>query len=95
MFAIGKSKHFPEDRRCCECYIGFPTPCACGGLIHAQYIDTTWDKHILIDFACDKCGADYKYPEPEKIKRKGPKRGQSHLLSGRTSNRPRHKPKIE
>jgi len=38
--------HTRDNEDCKSCPKGFPTPCLCGGLIHAE----------LVRRVCDKCG---------------------------------------
>jgi hypothetical protein len=85
MFQVGKFAHAAEDRRCNECYVNYPMKCACGGLIHAQYVDTTWDDQIQLEFSCDKCGGEYKYATPKPAyKKRRRSHGQTNIFSGRT-----------
>jgi len=54
--------HQIGDRRCEECYRGYPMKCLCGGFIHAQFVRETWDNQIQLKFSCDVCGDAYKFP---------------------------------
>ncbi len=49
--------HQDGDKNCTECWRDYPKPCACGGLIHANFGDYTGDDYYL-DKACDRCGGD-------------------------------------
>lgn len=35
---------------------GYPKPCPCGGLIHADYGDENWDGDYWLYTKCDQCG---------------------------------------
>lgn len=74
LFIVGNNEHQPEDRRCLECYRGYPMKCLCGGFIHAQFMKETWDNQTQLTYSCDKCGPDFKFPEhgrkPTKFKRR-------------------------
>jgi hypothetical protein len=80
MFFVNNAQHSGNDRRCAECYRGFPTKCVCGGLIHAQFIKEGWEGGVQVAHNCDVCGDKYKFPthtNHKKIfvsKRKGRKR---------------------
>lgn len=53
-FAIDGTEHETGDKECLECYAE-PDPCDCGGLIHHQYFDESWDSVIVLH-KCDLCG---------------------------------------
>jgi len=46
---------------------GFPHPCRCGGLIHADFGDEDWDDYWLYR-KCDRCGADFEAAGKESSK---------------------------
>ena len=58
MIEIDGVKHTIGDKECSECWYE-PRYCKCGGIIHSQYIDETWDD-LYISHICDKCGIDYE-----------------------------------
>jgi hypothetical protein len=39
---------------------GYPRPCKCGGLIHADFGDEDSDCNYWLYLKCDKCGEDYE-----------------------------------
>jgi hypothetical protein len=53
----GLYQHHIGDARCDECWTGFPRPCKCGGLIHADFGDEVEEGYWLHE-KCDRCGAD-------------------------------------
>jgi hypothetical protein len=59
MFKVGDCQHSEGDRRCCECWAGYPKLCECRGLIHAQFIKENWDGISLV-YSCDNCGDKFK-----------------------------------
>lgn len=59
---LGNNAHCVGDRRCMECYLGFPTKCVCGGFIHCQFIREDWQNNKELIYACDKCGDKFKFP---------------------------------
>ncbi len=48
--------HSLGDKNCKYCVEGFPRPCQCGGLFHANIQKAKDNGYILFD-KCDKCGA--------------------------------------
>lgn len=56
-------EHEAAERRCAECWGGWPKPCECGGLVHAEFEDESWhadgDVSVHLRYACDRCGPDY------------------------------------
>lgn len=72
-FFVNKVEHSKDNTRCEECCgIGYPMPCVCGGLIHAQFIKETWQMEKELAFSCDSCGDKYVFPSrtvPKKPKR--------------------------
>lgn len=73
-FFVNKSEHVAGDRRCVECYAGYPAKCVCGGFIHAQFVKEDWEGFKDIAFLCDRCGDKFKFPgqkaAPKKYRRK-------------------------
>lgn len=56
----GLYQHEIGDEACCEGWCAgrsgaYPKPCACGGLIHADFGDENEDGYWLYT-KCDKCG---------------------------------------
>jgi hypothetical protein len=56
---FGPLDHDRDDPECSYCWRGYPRPCACGGLVHAQFGDENWDGDYWLDRACDRCGGHY------------------------------------
>jgi len=51
----GDSWSYPYEK-CYDCWWDFPIRhTGCGGLIHAHYIDESYDS-IYMNYFCDKCG---------------------------------------
>jgi hypothetical protein len=48
-------EHEVGDPSCGECWDGYPKPCDCGGLIHAQNSGEGFDC-IQLNLMCDDCG---------------------------------------
>lgn len=49
--------HTIGDPDCKGCWSGFPVPCeeeGCGGLVHAEFEDESWDSYWL-SYGCDRC----------------------------------------
>jgi len=65
-FQVGDSgdKHEASNPKCEEgwCEGGgadrYPRPCVCGGLVHASFLDESYDD-VLLQRKCDRCGDDY------------------------------------
>ena len=70
MFLVDKYEHTVGDRRCCECWAGFPKKCQCQGLIHCQFIKENWEGDKTLVFSCDACGDQYKFPEYNNSKKR-------------------------
>lgn len=51
-------KHFAEGMSCQQCWYGYPKPCSCGGLVHAEYVGSS--KAIVL--ACDTQQGDCGVP---------------------------------
>lgn len=62
MFLVDKCEHTVGDRRCCECWVGFPQKCQCQGLIHCQFVKENWEGDKTLVYSCDACGEQYKFP---------------------------------
>lgn len=61
-FILNKTEHTCGDKRCVECYRGFPAKCLCGGFIHAQFIKESWEGEPDLAYSCDICGENFKFP---------------------------------
>jgi hypothetical protein len=60
-FAVGWEavyEHRVGDAKCREgwCGNGYPKPCECGGLIHADFGDEDSDCNYWLYTKCDRCG---------------------------------------
>lgn len=69
IFKINEFVHAEGDRRCLECWAGYPKKCQCGGLIHAQFIKERWEE-LNVQCACDACGPEFKYEKKRKSSRR-------------------------
>src|SRR5262252_5591679 len=86
---VGKAEHQVGDRRCGECWLGYPKKCQCGGFIHAEFVKESWDRVVTLTFRCDQCADKYKekvYAVHERRSRKsderrgrGPAKGSGRL----------------
>lgn len=70
VFTLNKSEHTVGDRRCCECWRGYPVKCVCGGLVHAQFISENWQNILNLVYSCDSCGDNFQFPGQRGPKRK-------------------------
>lgn len=68
-FLLNKAEHTVGDRRCCECWKGYPVKCVCGGMVHAQFVKESWQGELDLAYACDICGDKFKFPG-QRAKRK-------------------------
>lgn len=60
-----EENHVAGDPGCNWCEEGFPIPCECGGLIHAQFSqDDEGQVTIDLTLSCDTCGYS---PESEDV----------------------------
>ncbi len=59
-FTIDGSEHEIGDKECGVCWSGYPKPCKCGGLIHAEFGDENYDGDYWLYYKCDLCGDDYE-----------------------------------
>jgi hypothetical protein len=49
--------HHVGDRECAECWEAYPTPCRCGGLMHAAGGEAEdEDGNVWLTTKCDQCG---------------------------------------
>lgn len=56
---INWSKHSGEVSSCDECVAGYPTACACGGMIHAEHVGKTSTNPTGLWYNCNKCGSRF------------------------------------
>lgn len=56
---FSESDHKKGDVNCSECWPDYPKLCKCGGLVHAEFGDESWDDYYLIR-ECDQCGDKYE-----------------------------------
>lgn len=60
--ADGVFDHGIGDASCeegwCGGLEGFPRPCKCGGLIHADFGDEDEEGNFWLVYKCDRCGDD-------------------------------------
>lgn len=47
------------DGECPECWKGYPVKCKCGGNVHAEFYDESFDD-VALSYKCDKCGDNYE-----------------------------------
>lgn len=59
-FFVGQKEHTIADKRCLECYAGYPMKCHCGGLIHCEFEKKTWDEQPIVKVKCDQCDENFK-----------------------------------
>lgn len=59
-FIFYENEHYINDDECEECW-NEPSRCKnCGGLIHKEYVDESYDD-VQLAYACDKCGDRYEF----------------------------------
>jgi len=58
LFTVGdEANHHIGDAQCSECWEEYPTPCRCGGLIHAAGGEVEdEDGNVWLTTKCDQCG---------------------------------------
>lgn len=49
--------HLKGDKSCEACWMSYPKPCDCGGLMYAEFFEESWDGYMLTTI-CDLCGED-------------------------------------
>lgn len=59
-YRLGDAEHETGDGACFECWVNWPRPCVCGGLIHASFGDENYDGDYWLLYGCDRCGSDYE-----------------------------------
>lgn len=52
-------KHSGNNSPCDECVAGYPTACACGGMIHAEYVGKSMTNPTGIWYNCHKCASQF------------------------------------
>jgi len=55
-------EHEKGNPNCSKCWTDFPKKCKCGGLIHAEFGDESYDGDYWLYYKCDECGST---DEPE------------------------------
>lgn len=61
---VDGGKHLVADESCPNCWTKeFPKRCECGGLIHQDFGDESFDGEYFCRYACDNCGFDYGLAE--------------------------------
>lgn len=57
LFRIGEDvDHHVGDPQCPACWEEYPSPCRCGGLMHAAAGEEDEDGNVLLLTKCDRCG---------------------------------------
>lgn len=46
--------HEKDQKDCGACWTGYPMRHECGGLMHAEHFEESWDGYSLM-VVCDKC----------------------------------------
>jgi hypothetical protein len=55
LFLLEDQVHDADDPHCSACAAGYPTPCPCGGLMHAAG-DAEEESETITSTKCGKCG---------------------------------------
>ena len=56
---INWQKHSGSNCSCDECIAGYPTACACGGMIHAEHVGKSSTNPTGFWYNCHKCGSKF------------------------------------
>ena len=56
---VNWSNHSSNDGSCDECVAGYPTACACGGMIHAEHVGKTPINPTGFWYNCNRCGSRF------------------------------------
>ena len=56
---VNWSKHTSSGSGCDECPAGYPTACACGGVIHAEHVGKSVPNPTGLWYNCSKCGSRF------------------------------------
>jgi hypothetical protein len=56
---INWEKHSGNSSNCDECIAGYPTACACGGVIHAEHVGKSSANPTGLWYNCCKCGSRF------------------------------------
>lgn len=63
-FIIDDVEHEVGNKKCTHCWMRYPKPCKCGGLVHADFGGEFEDQDGFEDYwlyyACDRCGDKYE-----------------------------------
>ena len=54
-FLLEDQVHDGDDPECSVCAAGYPTRCACGGLIHAA-AEAEEESEAIVSTQCNRCG---------------------------------------
>lgn len=80
---INWAKHSGSSPCCDECIAGYPTACACGGVIHAEHVGKSATNPTGLWYNCCKCGSRFL-----KAGKFGRKRNANHYRRSNQSNEP-------
>lgn len=61
-FEVNGYDHQKNNPECPACWRGFPVPCECGGLIHAEFGDENANGDYYLIYRCSKCD-NYTFKE--------------------------------
>lgn len=53
--------HDAENPHCPHCTAGYPVPCLCGGLIHAEIDDLETTGMDESDYRCSICSREFRF----------------------------------
>lgn len=56
---VNWQKHCSSSGGCDECAAGYPTACACGGVIHAEHVGKTVTNPTGLWYNCNRCGSRF------------------------------------
>ncbi len=51
----GQDSNHADEGECSACWSGFPCPCKCGGMIHAEFGDENYDGDFWLERICTNC----------------------------------------
>jgi len=64
-FCFGENDHYEHERgnlECPVCWTDSAARCVCGGIIHNNFFDESYDGYSL-EYSCDRCGRDHEEAE--------------------------------